>query len=256
MTALEVCEKYKVSESTLKSAFARTQASILKKHGIKIIKEGRGDKAVYREVIESDGRAETMFKETESLRNTGLIKTDLSIPNFTFTVFLGLITTPMMVFRGNERDFLKYIEVDVNEKNLQLLNEAFEDLQDNDIITKVDDKSTDEGYFTIILKRKAEVEMKIGISMIRDCKILAEKYHKQDWIPLLKVWVGTELLSKNDTYTRQELMDLTGLTMYQLKTCSSILVNHGVYKTSRAYQGMMNCIGMRADMNIEELYTI
>ena len=49
MTLSEVSEKYGVAESSLKNAFPRTQASILKKHGVKIVKEGRGASAVYRE---------------------------------------------------------------------------------------------------------------------------------------------------------------------------------------------------------------
>lgn len=61
MTILEVAEKYRVSESSLKNAFPRTQASILKKHGVKILKEGRGASAVYREEWMDDQRALTMY---------------------------------------------------------------------------------------------------------------------------------------------------------------------------------------------------
>ena len=47
MTLQEVSERLGLSESTIKLHFPRTKATLLKK-GIVLIKEGRGDKAVYK----------------------------------------------------------------------------------------------------------------------------------------------------------------------------------------------------------------
>lgn len=65
MTLKEVCKKYGVSESSMSTNFSRTKQSILKKYGVKIIKEGRGKTANYIEEVEDDCRADTMFKETK-----------------------------------------------------------------------------------------------------------------------------------------------------------------------------------------------
>ena len=66
MTLEEVCKKYGVSETSMKNVFPRTQAAILKKHGVKIIKEGRGKNAIYREEWVDDGRAMTLYEETKN----------------------------------------------------------------------------------------------------------------------------------------------------------------------------------------------
>lgn len=47
MTLKEVSEKLGLSENTIKLHFPRTKETLLKK-GIVLIKEGRGDKAVYK----------------------------------------------------------------------------------------------------------------------------------------------------------------------------------------------------------------
>ena len=60
MTLAELCLKYHVSESSIKTAFPRTQKAIQKKYGVRIVKEGRGNTAEYFEQFEDDGRAPTI----------------------------------------------------------------------------------------------------------------------------------------------------------------------------------------------------
>ena len=256
MTLQQLCEKYDLKESTVKSNFKRSQESIFKKTGVKVIREGRGDKTTYRELVVSDNRAESMFKALEPMQNTGIIKKDLSMPNFTFTVFLGIITTPMLVFRGTYNDFLKYVEIAITKENIESLKKSIQELIDEHVINCITDMTTDENVVTLSLVRSAEVEMKIGIDMIRICKQLSTKYHKRDWIPLLKVWLGTELLSKKDFYTQQELINMTGLSKYQIIEVSRVLKESNIYITTRAYKGYQKCIGMSADMNIKDFYNV
>ena len=45
----------------------------------------------------------------------------LKLNNFEFIVFLGIIMTPWGVFRGTREEFLKYISIKKNKKNLTLL---------------------------------------------------------------------------------------------------------------------------------------
>lgn len=255
MTIQEVSDKYNISLSSLQRNFKRSQESILKKYGIFIIKDGRGDKASYREEIQNDKREETMFKALEPIK-TGIIKNDLSMSNFTFNVFMGLITTPMLVFRGTHNDFLRYIDIAISDENIKKLKLALQNLIDDHIIGVMTDVTTEEEVITISLIRAAEKEMKIGIDMIVNCKILSKQYNKKDWIPLLKVWLGTELLSKQEYYTRAELQEMTGLSKYQIDDCGKILKKSNIYKSTRAYAGYKRCLGIQTDMNNKTFYEI
>ena len=59
----------------------------------------------------------------------------LAMINWDFHVFLGIITTPMLVFRGSYEDFLKYIMVPVSSNNLWELKIALEHLTARDYIS-------------------------------------------------------------------------------------------------------------------------
>jgi len=48
----------------------------------------------------------------------------LSMVNWDFHVFLGIITTPMLVFRGSYEDFLRYTSIPVNNNNIWELKMA------------------------------------------------------------------------------------------------------------------------------------
>ena len=259
MTAQDVLIKYPtVTMTTLTKQWKRAQAKIEKEYHVKLVKEGRGADTNYREVSQSDNRAKTIFEALAPIHETGIIKNDLSMENFTFTVFMGVITTPMFVFRGTYKDFLGYLEIQPTEKNIQALKDSIDKLVNEMIFHEiVDTTGKDEEVITLSLVRKAELDMKINVNMISICQQLVENYRlKSGWVPLLKMWLGTELLSKQEHYTRQELMDMTGLSIYQINKYGQILKDSNIYKTSRAYEGYQKCIGMKADMNIENFYEV
>lgn len=253
MTLQEVCEKYQVSESSVKNAFPRTQASILKKHGVKIVKDGRGANAQYREEWVDDQRALTMYEETKEAL---LINAEqLSMVNWDFYVFLGIITTPMLVFRGSYEDFLKYVMAPVTEKNIQELKVALEHLVARDYISYQIDK-TNSNYFVAALWYQTEKDMSIGIEMVKICKKLADSYNKRSWIPLLKTWLGVQLMAAHQPYTVQDLARTTGLSEYQIRESNKILQECEVFKTSRAYADYQRCIGTTVDLNHESFYKL
>ena len=98
--------------------------------------------------------------------------------NWTFSVFLGIIFTPMLVFRGSFTDFLKYMGVTPSLANINALKGALAELEENEYISYTLDK-TDLNYFVAALYRKTEEEMHVGISMVRRCKQIAETHHKK-----------------------------------------------------------------------------
>ena len=253
MTLSEVSEKYGVAESSLKNAFPRTQASILKKHGVKIVKEGRGAQASYREEWLDDQRAVTMYEET---KNTLVISSEqLSMINWDFQVFLGIITTPMLVFRGSYEDFLKYVTAPVNNNNIWELKIALQHLAARDYISYQIDKTND-NYFVAALWYQTEKDMEIGIEMVRTCKQLADSYNKRSWIPLLKTWLGVQMMSKHQPYTVKDLAQATGLSEYQIRESNKILKDCEVFRTSRAYIDYQRCIGTNVDLNHEAFYDL
>lgn len=256
MTLEEISEKYGIKPDTFKNQFPRTQKAILNRYGVKIIKEGRGIKANYREEFMSDNRAENIFQAVQPLKDPGFIKNDLGLPNFTFMVLMGVITTPMFVFRGTYNEFLGYIEKPQTEQNVKALKNSINELVNALVIHEIVDKTTNDDVITLSLVRKAEIDMRIGIGMARQCKELADKNGINDWINIAKVWIATDLLAKQDVYTRLDVVNMTGLSVYMVDKVAKALKDSNIYKTTRAYQSFQRCVGMKADMNNEAFYQI
>lgn len=254
MSLSELCEKYGVSESSVKTAFPRTQKAIQKKYGVKIIKEGRGNSAEYFERWEDDCRATSMYDE---FKDEIIIDNEsFKLMDWDFLVFLAIIITPMRVFRGSYEDLLRYIEINVTDRNLFLLKHALEELRQKKFINYEIDYTTNEKYLVAYIYRNVEKEMNIDMGMVRICKQLAEKYNKRSWIPLLKTWLGVQMMAERQPYTMSDLRRVTGMTDYQLKSSNQILRESQIYRTSRAYNCYCNCVGLQVDMNAAAFYSI
>ena len=117
MTLKEAAARFGVSETSLTGAFPRTQKSILKKWGVHLIKKGRGLGATY-EVQEdkADSRALTLFDEVKD--NISFDEDSIKLMTWPFLVFLTIVSTPMLVFRGSYEDFLDYVQISATEENL------------------------------------------------------------------------------------------------------------------------------------------
>ena len=246
MTKEEVCKKYDVSLASMEGAWPRTQKSILKKYGVYIEKIGRGNKATYEEVTQ-DNRAVTMYEEVKE--DMIIDRSALKYESIEFHCFLAIITTQFMTFRGTYSDFVSYLGLKNNKANIEMIKEGIDKLIARRIIKKVDDTSTDEGYFILSLVRKAEKEMKIGLDMVRTCKQLAEKNKKKDYIPLLKTWLGIQVMSQNQPFKVKDLEDMTGLSSYQIRESKRILEQNEIFRTSRAYADYATCLGQKVELN-------
>lgn len=256
MTLEEICKKYNISESSIKTNFARTQVAIQKKYGIKIRKEGRGQKAqYYDDEIVDDGRAITLYNETKD--KIPFVKDNMALMNWDFIVFLAIAITPMGVFRGSFFDFLKYVEININDINIEALKNALSSLQNRDLISYNIDK-TDNNYFTANIYRQVEVDMKIGIDMVRDCKRIQEKYHKRSWVPILKVWLSINMFVEDghQPYTVNDIKIMTGLSDYQVRDSVKLLKDSQIFKTSKAYASYARCLGTIADLNVSAFYAL
>jgi hypothetical protein len=177
-----------------------------------------------------------------------LTNDSVKLPNWEFLVFLAIVTTPMFVFRGSYEDFLNYVQIKINNSNLQYLKEALESLEQRDIINYIVDK-TNKNYFIAGIYRKVEEDMKIGIEMVKECKRLQEKYNKQSFVPLLKTWIGVQMLIENQPFTTKDLINITGLSEYSVRESHKILKESNIYKSSKAYGSIEHCVGLCAELN-------
>ncbi len=246
MTLEEVCKKYGVAESSMTSAFPRTQKAIMKKYNVRIIKNGRGKTATYEEEVLCDNRALTMYEETKD--EMIIDNVSFNLVNLDFCCFIAIIMTPMLVFRGSFSDFCKYMEIKDTKENIQAVKGALASLEERGFISYNLDR-TDKTYFVAALYRKVEEEMKIGIDMIRTCKEIADKHNKRSWVPLLKTWLGIQLASDEQPFTVERLQEITGLSAYQIKESKRLLEQNDLFKTSRAYIAYNKCVGSKVELN-------
>ena len=254
MTLAELCLKYHVSESSIKTAFPRTQKAIQKKYGVRIVKEGRGNTAEYFEQFEDDGRAPTIYDE---VKDEIIIDSEsFKLMDWDFLVFLAIIITPMRVFRGTYEDLLRYIEIRVSNQNIMSIKHALGQLKSKGFINYEVDATTNENYLVAYIYRNVEQQMHIDTGMVKVCKRLAEKYNKRSWIPLLKTWLGIQMMYDRQPYTINDLKKVTGLSEYQIKTSNQILKDSQVYRTSRAYNCYCRCMGNYVDLNVSAFYNV
>jgi DNA-binding Lrp family transcriptional regulator len=245
MTLQEVCSQLNLSESTVKSQFARTQKRLLDDN-IKLIKNGRGASATYEIEYLTDNRALTIFDEVKD--DIILSNESICLPSWEFLVFLAIVTTPMIVFRGSYKDFLNYVQLKPSEANLRDLKDALKTLSDSDVISYVIDK-TNEEYFIAGIYRKVEEEAKIGIEMVKECKRLQEINNMKSFIPLIKVWIGTQVLIDKQPYTMNDICRITGLPMSTVRNANRILEGSNIYKRTPAYLNYQQRIGSYVELN-------
>jgi predicted transport protein len=99
--------------------------------------------------------------------------------------------TPWGVFRGTREEFLKYISIKKNKKNLEALDEAFLSLMNKEYIAFHEDGK----HIIVYIREKIEEEMKLGSKMVKQCREIVRKHNKTtDKVPqLIKVWLAVQI---------------------------------------------------------------
>lgn len=249
MTRKELCEKYDISESTLKANFSRVQKIFLERYKLILTKTGRGENTDYQVAftIDTDGRALTMKKEEK--REVMIAKQEFSnLLDFNFMVFLGICMTPMTTFYGSYVDFLNYVEAKRTQDNITNLQQALEDLQERKFIRYEIDE-TNKDYFWAGLYYQTRKEMSISMDMVERCQRLAKNNNKKSWIPLLKTWIGIQYMYDKQPFTVAELSKVTGLSAYQIRESKKLLEKDNLFVTSKAYVAYDRCIGSNVELN-------
>lgn len=245
LTLQELCKKYGVSENTVKSQSKRVFDKIKRDTGITIIKQGRGATAFYEEVVPEHA----LTFEEEKIDEIAINLEALGLQDWQLLIILCTLIAPMGVFRGNAQSFLEYFRMPVTDKRIEEVNNAVAELATNKWITVMYDDSTDEGYFLLCIKRAMEQDIIVKMPYIKTCRELMDRYHKRSFLPLLKVWLGTEELQKVQPYTVAQLEELTGLSSYTIRESNKILEKEGIYNTEKAYLDKTTCLGRNVDLN-------
>lgn len=244
MTAKQVCQMFGCSQSSLKTNFTRTAASIKKKYSVDIIKCIKGNKQVFYQIFEEeDKRALTIYKEQGDI---AVSLESLSFEAYQFFVFLVLSASPQGVFRGKRQELLKYIGVKANKKNIQTLNKVIQSLIERDYIFF----HQDEDFIILYLKAKIENQYSISINMMRECQRIADENNKHfNKIPqLMQVWEAIRICQKNQPFTYADLANLTGLSYKQVRDVKRLLEQNDAFISKRA-GSYFKCLGMNVQLN-------
>lgn len=262
MTKQEVCKRFNVSESMIDKHFTRAQEKILKEYSVCITKKGRGSSAVY-EVsnYETSDYAHSIAFIQDAHKEVIMDRTIFTeLVDFNFMVFIGIITCPFITFRGSYKEFLTYVGMKtITQDTINKLKSTLQEMHNYGLIMySIDPTNTD--YFWAGVYRKVETEMKIGIDMIQRCIKLQEENNMKSWVPLLKTWLGLQVIvlnEKQDTFTLNELEAITGINKKMLIKCKKILENDNLFITSRAYSANYLCKGSNINLNgLEYKYNI
>lgn len=248
MTRKELSEKYHLTESSIKNNFGRIQQSMMKKYGLILTKTGRGEKTEY-QVTDAEGNEGRALAMSQEKNHQIMIAQDsLKTIDFNFMVFLAICMTPMGAFYGSYEGFLEYAELAKTKDNMDNLKEALTMLSAAKYINYIVDE-TNENYFNVFIFKKVREDMAISLDMTMRCQKLAKENKKQNWVPLLKTWVGMQYVYDKQPFTVKELCAITGLTPYQIRESKKILEKDNLFTTSRAYIDYEHCIGSNIELN-------
>lgn len=261
MTKKEICEKFGLSENQLTKNFKRCQEQVYNKYNIHLTKTGRGDKVDYQvEDIPMTTNIHQSIAFIQDAHKEIIMDQQLftDLIDWNFMVFMGIVLCPMIVFRGTLEDFLQYVGVKNSEGNRKLLKKSLIELHEHDLIDYRVDR-TDDRVFTASILAKVEQEMHIGIDMVQRCMKLQKENNMNTWVPLLKTWLGLQIITldnKQETFTMRQLESITGVNNKMLTKCKKILEADNLFQTSRAFLTRDVCIGQKINLNgIEHKYT-
>ena len=245
MTLQEVSIKFGFSETSLKTQFKRTAASIQKKYNVVLTRYYNQQGKLCYEI--ADARADTVYDYDDQEKEKKKIgKSVLKLENFEFIVFLGIAMTPWGVFRGTREEFLKYLSVKKNKKNLQLLNQVLNNLVNKEYVAVCEDGK----HIIVYIREKIEEEMNIGPKMIKRCRDIVKRNHKtfDKAIQLMKVWLAIQICYDNQPFTSARLEELTNLSTYQIRQAIKLLENQGDILKTQRMGNYIYCKGKKVDI--------
>jgi uncharacterized protein YerC len=243
LTAKEVAEMFGYSVSTIEKKFPTTSATIKKKFNVEVCRIKYNNKTFYMILEDENNRALTLYQEKNDI---SIIPESLKFEELKALVFYALAAANQSVYRGTLENLLKYIEITPTKANIEKLNKALKELEEEHYIRCVEDKD----YIIAFITAELEHELPIHIEMLRQCRKIAEENNKQfkKISQLIRVWQAVRMCEKSQPFTYAELQNLTGLSYKQIRDVKRLLETNDIFKTNRA-GSYWACLGMNVDLN-------
>ncbi len=231
MTAQQLSQAYGYSMSTIKTKFNKVATSLRKKYGIDLIKCQSLD-GIYYEVV-APQHALTMYDE---------IKEEIYIPfdsikmdDLVCLIIIGIAATQFCVFKGTRQNFLDYLGLSHNKKNIVLLNETLEkygNKQGQPLIV-----SQEGSRINVSFEESCEKQHILTINMLKQCREIAKKYNKQAMkvVQLIKVWQAYRINQYKgiSPLTDKDLKKYINLSQSQISDVKKMLKNENIIDMQR-----------------------
>lgn len=230
MTIEQVSKMYGYSEKSIKTNFKRTAAAIEKKYGVQLIK-CESIHGIHYEI--SSPRALTMYQEMKDQLYIPI--ESIKMDDLACLVLIGVAATPQGIFRGTPKQFLDYIGLSHNKRNIQLLIQVLDKFAIQAGSPLICQK--DQDVIIIYIERLFEKEQILTINMLRECQKIAKKYNKQAMkvVQLLKVWQAYRINQQNgvNPLTDKNLKEYINLSQKQIADVRKLLQGEGIINIKR-----------------------
>lgn len=230
-TIEQISQMYGYSVNSLKNNFTRTVTFIKKKFGVDVVKCKDASGVYYRVEIP---RALTIYDEQN--KDIYIPIETIKLDDLEAYIIIAVATMPQGVFRGTAKQFLDYIGLSHNKKNIDLFYEIVDKFIENEETSYVRCEK-DQKSVIIYIKDVIEEKLILTISMLRECRRIIEESHKQDIkvIQLLRVWEAYRLNYYNgvNPLTDRDIAAYTGLSVYQIGKNKQLLRDNGIIKMEK-----------------------
>lgn len=245
-TVQQISQMYGYSVNSLKNNFTRTATFIKKKFGVDIIKCKDINGTYYRIEIPL---ALTIYEEQN--RDIYIPIETIKLDDLQAYIIIAVAAMPQGVFRGTAKQFLDYIGLSHNKKNIDLFYEIIDKFIQNEETSYVKCEK-DQKSVIIYIKDIIEEKLILTISMLRECRRIIEENHKQDIkvIQLLRVWEAYRLnyYKGVNPLTDKDIAAYTGLSIYQIGKNKQLLKDNGIIKMEKQNTASY-CEGTKYDLN-------
>lgn len=240
----QFCERYNLSEKTVKTNFPRVKNSLLKKN-INVCKDIRGNTTVY------------LVEQKYSNKDLPVFYTDFAslqqFDDLKFNILLTLSSLENNAYCGKVSQLLEEkMGLKVTDRTCGSLITAVAELEKEGYLL-INTKEIQKGYILLGLSSKMAQELSFRRPLIEMCKELSRERGKKSYIPLFKVIVALTMLSKKETITYTQITGMTGLSSYQIKEQLAILEDKNKIKIGRLQyevsENYIRCIGRPIDIN-------
>lgn len=218
LTGEEMCKKYDLAPSTLKSHFKRVQEKLYKQ-GILLTK------------MKINGEQMYLINQEYSNKCTDIGFTDFEVlkdmDNMSCNILLTLSSFEFFGFGGDIKEFIQErLNIEYTSYQKDLFMKTIQTLEEKGyILYKID--PNDKKYFIIGLASKMKRALQYRQWFIQMCKDIAAQNNLKSYIPLFKVIVALCVLTNDfgrDTLvTYKNITEITGLSAYKIKQCFDVL---------------------------------